>query len=148
MWYNSSSGILLLSHYINCLSTLRFDKKQHKNSQTYNQHLCFNRKEKVIYYFLIFSYRESSARISRSIKLRPRTAIEESADWIVYTQALGGLAHLRPRGLDLPFYQLYLLDVLAVFVLLLMGVFAVVYLVIRCFYRMCFNPKPNKEKPH
>ncbi|KAJ7334574.1 hypothetical protein OS493_014898 [Desmophyllum pertusum] len=69
------------------------------------------------------SYRESSARISRSIKLRPRTAIEESADWIVYTQALGGLAHLRPRGLDLPFYQLYLLDVLAVFVLLLMGVF-------------------------
>ncbi|KAL9988931.1 hypothetical protein ACROYT_G003427 [Oculina patagonica] len=60
------------------------------------------------------SYRESAARISKSIKLRPRTPIQEAADWVEYTQAQGGLANLRPRGLDLPFYQLYILDVLSV----------------------------------
>ncbi|KAL9988927.1 hypothetical protein ACROYT_G003422 [Oculina patagonica] len=92
------------------------------------------------------SYGESAARISRSIKLRPRTPIQEAADWVEYTQAQGGLANLRPRSLDLPFYQLYLLDVLSVFILLLIGVFVAVYLVIRCFYRMCFKPKPKKEK--
>lgn len=94
------------------------------------------------------SYRESAVRISKSIKLRPRTSIQESADWVEYTLAQGGLPHLRPKSLDLPFYQLYLLDVLFMFVILLIVVFVAVYSVIRCFYRLCFKLKPNKEKSH
>ena len=101
-----------------------------------------------MYFLLGFSYREYAALISKSIKLRPRTSIQESADWVEYTQAQGGLPHLRPKSLDLPFYQLYLLDVLFVYVLLLIVVFAAVYLVIRSFYRLCFTPKPSKEKSH
>lgn len=99
-------------------------------------------------FLLGFSYRESAVRISKSIKLRPRTSIQESADWVEYTLAQGGLPHLRPKSLDLPFYQLYLLDVLFMFVILLIVVFVAVYSVIRCFYRLCFKSKPNKEKSH
>ena len=45
--------------------------------------------------------------------------MKEAADWVEYTQAQGGLQHLRPRGLDLPFYQLYSLDILLLVVLIL-----------------------------
>lgn len=64
------------------------------------------------------SYRESAARLSKFIKLLPRSPLQETADWIEYTQAVGGLQHLRMRGLDLPFYKLYLLDILLVFLLI------------------------------
>lgn len=98
--------------------------------------------------FCVFSYRENAARISKSIKLRPRSAIEEAAEWVEYAQAQGDLSFLRPRSLDLPFYQLYLLDVLALFLLLSIIVVAAVYIVLRCLYRFCCNKKPKKEKPN
>ncbi|KAJ7334416.1 hypothetical protein OS493_014730 [Desmophyllum pertusum] len=63
------------------------------------------------------SYRESAVGVSKFIKLLPRSPLQEAADWIEYTQAVGGLQHLRPRCLDLPFYKLYFLDVLLVAVL-------------------------------
>ncbi|PFX22678.1 2-hydroxyacylsphingosine 1-beta-galactosyltransferase [Stylophora pistillata] len=94
------------------------------------------------------SYRDNAGRISRSIKLLPRSAIEAAADWVEYAQALGDLSFLRPRSLDLPFYQLYLLDVLALFLLLSIIVVAAVYLVLRCLYRFCFSKRPMKEKPN
>ena len=64
------------------------------------------------------SYRESAARLSEFIKLLPRSPLQETADWIEYTKAVGGLQHLRMRGLDLPFYKLYLLDILLVLLLI------------------------------
>lgn len=82
------------------------------------------------------------------MRLHPRTPVQQAADWVEYAQAQGGLAHLRPRGLDLPFYQLYLLDVMFVAILFLMGVFAAVCLLIRCLCQICVKKKPNKEKPH
>ena len=67
--------------------------------------------------------------ISNSVKRLPRPPVKEAADWVEYTLALGGLPFLRPRGLDLPFYQLYLLDILLVtFIMLLLTVLAVMFL--------------------
>ena len=67
--------------------------------------------------------------ISNSVKRLPRPPVKEAADWVEYTLALGGLPFLRPRGLDLPFYQLYLLDILLVaFLILLLTVLAVMFL--------------------
>ena len=62
-----------------------------------------------------FSYRESAVRLSKFIKRLPRSPVSEAADWIEYTQAVGGLQHLQPRGLDLPLYKYYFLDVLLLF---------------------------------
>ena len=76
------------------------------------------------YYFI--SYHESAARISHSIKQLPRTPAQEAADWVEYTQAQGDLQYLRPRGLDMPFYQIYFLDMLLLATLILMTFFFVV----------------------
>ena len=76
-----------------------------------------------------FSYRKMAKGISNSVKLLPRPPVKEAADWIEYTLALGGLPFLRPRGLDLPFYQLYLLDILLLaFLILFLTVLAVRFL--------------------
>lgn len=52
--------------------------------------------------------------------------MSEAADWIEYLLAQGSLSHLRPRELDMPFYQLYMLDVLVLVVVF----FIVVLLII------------------
>jgi len=53
------------------------------------------------------------------VKLLPRPPVKEAADWVEYAQAQGGLQFLRPRGLDLPLYRLYCLDILLLAVLIL-----------------------------
>ena len=129
---------------------------QHITIMTLNEHaneyelaaVAESRARRLIYSvsFPIFSYRESAARISKSIRLHPRSPVQQAADWVEYTQAQGDLARLRPRGLDLPFYQLYLLDVISVFILLLMGAFGAVYLFLGCFCRLCSEKISTKEK--
>ena len=93
---------------------------------------------------LISSYRESAQRISKSIKQLPRTPVQEAADWIEYTQAQGGLPYLRPRGLDLPFYQLYLLDILLLIFMVVLSAFIIVRFLFR-FITSLFMVK-TKEK--
>ena len=91
------------------------------------------------------SYRESAARMSKSVKQLPRSPVKEAADWVEYAQAQGGLQYLRPRGLDLPFYQLYLLDIL--FLVLLVSVVAL--FVIRLLLKSvisCLSGSSRKEK--
>lgn len=68
--------------------------------------------------FCVHSYRESAVRLSKFVKLLPRSPVQEAVDWIEYTHAVNGLPHLRPRCLDLPFYKLYLLDVLLVAIIM------------------------------
>ena len=91
------------------------------------------------------SYRETAERISKSIQRLPRPPVKEAADWVEYTQAQGGLQYLRPRGLDLPFYQFYLLDILFLaFLLLVVGLF-----VVRCLLKSvisCLSRSSEKEK--
>jgi len=50
---------------------------------------------------------------------------DEAADLIEYVQALRDMSHLNPRGLGLPFYRRYMLDVL-----LLIGVALALFLAI------------------
>ena len=80
------------------------------------------------------------------MKMHPRSPVQQAADWVEYTQAQGSLAHLRPRGLDLPLYQFYLLDVICVATMLLIGVLAAVCYLIRCFCRVCFEPNKGKTQ--
>ena len=68
--------------------------------------------------FCVDSYREFAVRLSKLVKRLPRSPVQEAADWIEYTHAVGGLQHLRSRCLDLPFYKLYFLDILLVAVIM------------------------------
>ena len=57
--------------------------------------------------------------------------MKEAADWVEYTQAQGGLQHLRPRGLDMPFYQLYSLDIVLLTFLTLFIIFFVIKMLLK-----------------
>lgn len=74
-------------------------------------------------------------RVSKSIRLLPRTPVYEAADWVEYTLAQGNLQYLRPRAVDMPFYELYLIDIVLVLLLFLVGVFTIIKLVITRFFR-------------
>jgi hypothetical protein len=63
---------------------------------------------------------------------------------VEYTQAQGGLQYLRPRGLDLPFYQLYFLDMLLLGTLIVMAFFFVVMLLAK-FIKNLFKKKEKKN---
>lgn len=91
------------------------------------------------------SYREKAQRISKSVQLLPRSPVKEAADWVEYTQAQGGLQFLRPRGLDLPFYKLFLLDVLFVVLLVSVVVLLVIILMFRSVIRS-LSGSSRKEK--
>jgi len=91
------------------------------------------------------SYRESAARMSKSVKLLPRPPVKEAADWMEYAQAQGGLQFLRPRGLDLPFYQLYCLDIMLLAFLILAAALFVTRSLIKLVMRS-FSETTKKEK--
>ena len=76
-------------------------------------------------YPLLSRYRESAGRISKAIKQLPRTPVQEAADWVEYTQTQGDLEYLKPRELDLPLYQLYMLDVLSLALMIIIVFFLV-----------------------
>lgn len=95
--------------------------------------------------FIFISYRESAGRISKSIKQLPRTPAQEAADWVEYTQAQGGLQHLRPRGLDMPFYQLYFLDMLLLATLIVIAFFFVVMLLAKFIKNSVFKKKEKEN---
>lgn len=98
--------------------------------------------------FCVDSYREFAVRLSKLVKLLPRSPVQEAADWIEYTHAVGGLQHLRPRCLDLPFYKLYFLDALLVAVIMCAALwFSLKYLHSR-WLEMKRNWLTDKEKKH
>jgi len=64
---------------------------------------------------------------------------------VEYTQAQGGLQYLRPRGLDLPFYQLYLLDILFLAFLVLVVALFVIGVLLKVIMN-CLLGSSKKEK--
>ena len=83
--------------------------------------------------------------MSNSIKLLPRPPVKEAADWVEYTQALGGLGFLRPRSLDMPFYQLYLIDIFVLaFLILFVILFAVGFLLKAIIRRLTGSTRKEK----
>ncbi|XP_020905441.1 UDP-glucuronosyltransferase 1-9 [Exaiptasia diaphana] len=87
-------------------------------------------------------YKEKAGYVSRVVKMRPRTALEEAAELIEYLHAVGNLAHLKPKGLELPFYQLYMLDVLLVLgIVFLLVLFIVVFVIKRVINFCCCRQK-------
>ena len=92
-------------------------------------------------------YRETARRISKAIKLLPRPPVKEAADWVEYTQAQGGLEFLRPRGLDMSFYQLYNLDILLLVFSVLSVIVYITYIFLKAIIKRLFkSSKKQKTK--
>ena len=95
---------------------------------------------------LISRFKSKAMRISRLLKDSPRTPLEKTGDWIEYVLRHGGARHLRAQVFNIPWYQYYLLDVIAFLVAITALVVIVIWLICRCFCRVCCNKSDAKSK--
>ncbi|XP_020903637.1 2-hydroxyacylsphingosine 1-beta-galactosyltransferase [Exaiptasia diaphana] len=58
------------------------------------------------------SFRANATRVSKLLKDRKRTPVQEAADHLEYVLRHNGTKHLRPAVLDIPWYQYFLLDIM------------------------------------
>jgi len=91
-------------------------------------------------------FKEEAMRISRLMKDSPQTPLEKTGDWIEYVLRHGGARHLRPQVFNIPWYQYYLLDVMAFLVTVVALVVMVIRLLCRCLCRLCCGKGSNKTK--
>lgn len=84
--------------------------------------------------------------VSSLLKDRRRTPLEETADWLEYVIKHGGAQHLRAQVFNIPWYQYYLLDVIAFLVALAAFVVMVIRWTCGCVFRVCFRPSSEKAK--
>ncbi|KAF7266713.1 hypothetical protein GWI33_019986 [Rhynchophorus ferrugineus] len=84
-------------------------------------------------------YRENVKLRSELIRDRPMKPIELADYWIRYVVKYNGAPHLRVAGINLPFYQYWLLDVIAVY----LGGFILMMYLLKTLYR--YMSKSNKQ---
>nr|CAD7462586.1 unnamed protein product [Timema tahoe] len=72
------------------------------------------------------SYSENAKQVARAFRDRPLSAMDTATYWIEYIIRHKGVQHLRSAAADLPWYQILLLDVIAV---LLAGIVIIIYVI-------------------
>ena len=77
---------------------------------------------------------------------KPRTPLETTCDWIEYVIRHSGARHLRAQVFNIPWYQYYLLDVIAFLVAIVTLVVMMITLTCRRICRMCCEKSRNKAK--
>ena len=100
----------------------------------------------IIFELSYFRFKETAMRISCLMKDSPRTSLEKAGDWIEYVLRHGGTQHLRAQVFNIPWYQYYLLDVIAFLVALAAFVVIVIRWTCGCIFRVCFRPSSEKAK--
>ncbi|GCB77674.1 hypothetical protein scyTo_0019312 [Scyliorhinus torazame] len=92
------------------------------------------------------SYRENMKRMSALHRDVPLAPVELAVFWIEYTIKHRGAAHLRAVGNELPFYQYYLMDVIAIIITVL-GLFLYLgYKMVKALLgKICLGRKKKKD---
>ncbi|XP_037930368.1 UDP-glycosyltransferase UGT5-like [Teleopsis dalmanni] len=93
------------------------------------------------------TYRENIERISAIFHDRPTHARDTAMYWIEYVIRYKGASHMRSAGLDLKWYQYYLLDVIGfVLAMIILAVILVVILIRLMLKRIWRAPRVPKPK--
>ncbi|XP_064620792.1 UDP-glucuronosyltransferase 1A5-like [Lineus longissimus] len=82
------------------------------------------------------SYKDNIVSASKMFRDQPMKPRETAAYWIEHVMKYGG-SHLRSSTLDMPWYQLIMVDVLCVLILVLIFSMFVTWMIIRCVCRSC-----------
>ncbi|XP_071803335.1 UDP-glucuronosyltransferase 2C1-like [Asterias amurensis] len=91
-------------------------------------------------------YKANAEKWSRIFKDQPSTPRDRAADWVEVSIKYGG-AHLRPKSLDLNFFQLNSIDVIAFLCIALLILVCMVFFLMRAMCRfMCCRNKTGKLK--
>jgi len=91
-------------------------------------------------------FKQNAKRISALLKDRQRTPLQETCDWIEYVLRHGGARHLKPQVFNIPWYQYYLLDVMAFLVAVVTLVFMAIRMLCRLLCRLCCQGKTKTKK--
>ncbi|XP_078350006.1 UDP-glucuronosyltransferase 2C1-like [Oculina patagonica] len=91
-------------------------------------------------------FKTKAMHISGLLKDRRQTPLQKTGDWIEYVLRHGGARHLRAQVFDIPWYQYYLLDVLAFIVAIVTLAVMVIRLACRCLCRVCCKKGGRKTK--
>ena len=94
----------------------------------------------------IFRFKSKAMHISGLLKDRRQTPLQEICDWIEYVLRHGGTRHLRAQVFNIPWYQYYLLDVMAFLVVIVTLVVMVIRLTCRCLCRVFCRKGDGKLK--
>ncbi|KAL9957653.1 hypothetical protein ACROYT_G034576 [Oculina patagonica] len=92
------------------------------------------------------SFKTKAMHISGLLKDRRRTPLQETCDWLEYVLRHGGARHLRAQVFNIPWYQYYLLDVMAFLVAIATLVVMVIRLACRCLCHVCCKRGDSKTK--
>ncbi|XP_046659567.1 UDP-glycosyltransferase UGT5-like [Homalodisca vitripennis] len=83
-------------------------------------------------------YKDNMARLSRIYRDQPTSPADRLVFWVEYVLRHGGAHHLRPASALLPWYQLYLIDILALLLATASVSILFTYFIIRKIYRLIF----------
>lgn len=92
------------------------------------------------------SFKDKVMKISRLMKDRRRTPLQETGDWIEYVLRHGGARHLRAQVYNIHWYQYYLLDVIAFLFAVVTLVVMVTWMTCRFLCRLCCKKRREKSK--
>ncbi|RDD36758.1 UDP-glucuronosyltransferase 2B33, partial [Trichoplax sp. H2] len=84
-------------------------------------------------------YKENAIRISKRMQSRPKPPSEALVQWIEYVTH-NDVSHLKPEGLDMPWYQYYLVDVIVSSVFCIYSIFKI------CKYLLYYPSTSNVGK--
>ncbi|XP_019631164.1 PREDICTED: UDP-glucuronosyltransferase 2B4-like [Branchiostoma belcheri] len=90
-------------------------------------------------------YKEKANKVSSHLRDQPQSPMERAVWWIEHVIKHGGLPHLRSRAAELPFYQYYLLDVIALIVAVLSAVLLSCWKCCSFACSMCKRSNTNKK---
>ncbi|KAF5287653.1 hypothetical protein FQR65_LT12181 [Abscondita terminalis] len=82
------------------------------------------------------SYRNAISRMSDLIQDQPMSGLDRAVWWVEYVIRHKGAGHLRSPVLDIPFYQYYLIDVIAVFIATFLIIITGLVLMSRAMYKI------------
>lgn len=76
-------------------------------------------------------------RLSKLMKDELVPAKDVAVYWIEHVIRHGGTKHLQSKAKDMPFYQLYMLDVWALIVAFFLGIFYSICKLVACMKKRC-----------
>ncbi|KAG8310812.1 hypothetical protein J6590_056650 [Homalodisca vitripennis] len=79
----------------------------------------------------VFRYTENMKRMQHIYNDQPVSAEDSLVFWVEYVLRHGGARHLRPASATMPWYQLYLLDIVSVLLLTTAALITSLYFLIK-----------------
>lgn len=85
-------------------------------------------------------------KYSALTKDQPQSPMERAVWWTEYVLRHNGARHLRSAAVDMPWYQYFLLDVIAFLSAVALIAIYVIYLIVRVIVRLTFGKSKKAKK--